>query len=156
PGHPELIVLDTTSPDQILDAEKRIDIRKSLFIAASKSGGTIETMSLYSYFWQKLGKAGAQNPGENFIAITDPGTSLAKLARQKKFRRCFENPADIGGRYSALSLFGLVPMALIGVDIRKLLERTAAFAKDGKVLMNPAMDPGIRLGAALGVLANAG
>jgi transaldolase/glucose-6-phosphate isomerase len=155
-GYPQLIVLDTTSPEHIAAATASLDLKRSLFVAASKSGGTIETMSLYAYFWKKLEEAGVTQPGGNFIAITDPGTWLSKLAKEKKFRRTFENPADIGGRYSALSLFGLVPMALIGLDVKKLLTRAIAFAKDGRTLMNAALDPGIRLGAALAVLAKQG
>ncbi|MGI8905661.1 MAG: bifunctional transaldolase/phosoglucose isomerase [Candidatus Sumerlaeaceae bacterium] len=155
-GYPQLIVLDTTSPEHIAAATGAMDVKRSLFIAASKSGGTIETMSLFKYFWKKLEEAGVAQPGGNFIAITDPGTSLGKLAKEKKFRKTFENPADIGGRYSALSLFGLVPMAMIGMDVKTLLERAVAFSRDGRTMMNAALDPGIRLGAALGVLAKSG
>lgn len=155
-GYPELIVLDTTAPDAIMLAEKQFDPTKTLFIVASKSGGTLETMSLYHYFNGVLAEDGVKNRGQHFIAITDGGSSLEKLAKKEKFRAVFVNPSDIGGRYSALSLFGLVPMALIGVDIEKLLKRAIAFAADLPALAPVESDAGVRLGAVLGNLARVG
>jgi glucose-6-phosphate isomerase len=155
-GYPELVVLDTTSPEAIRSALQSMDIRKALFIVASKSGGTVETMSLYRFFNGELEKQGVANPGNHFVAITDPGTSLEKLAKAQKFRALFVNPADIGGRYSALSMFGLVPMALIGVDIEKLLKRAVAFSADLPALVPVQAEPAVRLGAVLGTLAKEG
>ncbi|MEK6576742.1 MAG: transaldolase, partial [Nitrospirota bacterium] len=122
-GYPDLIVLDTTDPATILNVEKRLDLTKTLFIVASKSGTTIEVESLYCYFYEKLKAMKRDSIGEHFIAITDPGTPLEGLAKRERFRRLFINPPDIGGRYSALSWFGLIPAALIGMDIKLFLER---------------------------------
>lgn len=155
-GFPELVVLDTTSPDAIAACEEKIDLRRSLFVPASKSGGTIETNSLYKYFFHRLEEAGVREPGAHFIAITDPGTSLQALAAEYGFRRTFINPPDIGGRFSALSFFGLVPMALLGLNVRVLLERAVAFSRDAHSLVPAAADPSVRLGATLAVLAQAG
>ncbi len=121
-GFPQLFVLDTTVPQTILDVERRIDLAHALFIVASKSGGTIEVMSLFKYFKDKVEQAGLPI-GEHFMAITDPGTSLGKLASEYRFRKTFLNPPDIGGRFSALSYFGLAPLALIGGDVNRLLMR---------------------------------
>ncbi len=155
-GFPQLVVLDTTSPDAIRAARKRMDLGKTWFIVASKSGGTLETMSLYKYFCQELESAGSKAPGAHFIAITDPGTSLESLAREKGFRAVFINPPDIGGRYSALSMFGLVPMALIGIDVEKVLRRAVAFTADLATLVLVQHEPSVRLGAVLGTLAQEG
>ena len=108
-GFPELIILDSTDPARIRAVENMIDIDNTLFIVASKSGTTIETLSLYRYFWQQTDAKGHQ-----FLAITDPETPLAHLAQENQFRKSFINPADIGGRYGALSYFGMVPAAIIG------------------------------------------
>jgi glucose-6-phosphate isomerase len=116
PGYPTLAVMDTTDPASILQAEREVDLQKTLFLVSTKSGTTIETVSLFQYFYEKVGRAGHQ-----FAAITDPGSKLENIARQYKFRYTFFNPVDIGGRYSALSYFGLVPAALIGVNLERLL-----------------------------------
>jgi len=145
-GYPELIVLDNTSPDAVRAVEKRIDLTKTLFIPASKSGTTIETSSFYKYFNSRLISAGVQNVGDYFAAITDPGTSLAELARREDFRGLFENPPDIGGRFSALSLFGLVPMALLGLDIAQVLTRAAAYALDRSEVVRAESNSAVRLG----------
>ena len=152
PKNPRLYVLDTTDPAWILSVKENLDLKKTLFIFASKSGGTIEPSSQFKYFWSLLKKAGVKKPGNNFAAITDPGTGLAKLAKEKKFRRIFLNFPDIGGRFSALSYFGLVPAALCGADIKKLLERaidTANMCKNPELMKNP----GAMLGAMLGGMA---
>ena len=152
PGYPKLVVLDTTDPDQIALARKEINLEKTLFIFASKSGGTIEPSSQFKYFHSLLEKAKTPRPGSRFIAITDSGTSLEKLAKDKKFRKIFINPSDIGGRFSALSYFGLVPAALCGTDVKKLLERavnTASLCKAEETAKNP----GALLGAVMGTLA---
>lgn len=131
PSYPKLFVLDTTNPDWINDVEKQIKIDKTLFIFSSKSGSTVEPNSQFKYFYSKLKKK-VKNPGKNFIAITDKNTSLEKLATKHKFRKIFINPSDIGGRFSALSYFGLVPAALCGVNIRKLLEKAIQTISDVK------------------------
>ena len=123
-GFPSLVVLDTTDPSTILSLEESGDLTRTFFLVSSKSGTTLETNALAAYFWERTGGKGAQ-----FAAITDPGTSLAALARARGFRRVFENAPDIGGRYSALSCFGLVPAALIGVDVSEVLARAAAMAE---------------------------
>jgi glucose-6-phosphate isomerase len=153
---PELIVLDNTSPDAVKAVEKQIDLKSTLFIPASKSGTTIETNSFYKYFKGRLASAGVKKPGARFIAITDPGSPLVELARKDKFRRLFENPADIGGRFSALSFFGLVPMALLGIDVEELLKRSVAFTQDGGDIVPVQANQPVRLGAALATWAKAG
>ncbi len=122
----DLIVLDTTDPAAILDTERRLDMERTAFIVSSKSGTTIETLSLFRYFGEKVRETRDGGPLDNFVAITDPGTPLEKQAEREGFNRVFLNPEDIGGRYSALSLFGLVPATLVGVDIERLLERAAS------------------------------
>ncbi|MBO7605361.1 MAG: hypothetical protein J6S61_02715, partial [Elusimicrobiaceae bacterium] len=145
-GYPALFVLDTTNPTKILEVTSKIDLGKTLFIFASKSGGTVEPSSQFAYFYGLLSKK-VQNPGSHFIAITDPNTGLVKLAEEKHFRKVFINKADIGGRFSALSLFGMVPAALAGIDIEKLL-KTAK--ETGDVFQNTEDNPAIVLGSLMG------
>jgi len=121
PGFPELLVLDSTDPDVIAAFKQRIDIERCLFIIASKSGSTTEPNVFQKFWYHELSRR-RDNPGDNFIAITDPGSPLVATAAELKFHRTFLNQADIGGRYSALSYFGMVPAALMGLDIRRLLE----------------------------------
>ena len=155
-GQPQLIVLDTTDPATILDAERAIDLAHTIFIVASKSGGTIETLTQFAYFYEKVRAIAGDQAGQQFLAITDPGTRLETMGSDHHFRAVFLNPPDIGGRYSALSFFGLVPAAIIGVDVEQLLDRAdamrAACAPDRPAHENP----GLRLGAILGTLANGG
>ena len=150
-GYPELIVLDTTNADWVTAARNRIDPAKTLFIFASKSGGTVEPSSQYAYFHEEVKKAGVKDPGQNFCAITDPGTGLETLAKKNKFRKIFLNPADIGGRFSALSMFGMVPAALMGVDIVKLLEiakkEAQTFGPEADFKTNAAVKLGAFMGA---------
>ena len=120
-GRP-LTALDTTHPAAIKEVEEAGDLRRTLFIVASKSGTTVETLSQFAYFFDRT------QDGSQFVAITDPGSKLEEIAREKGFRRAFLNPPDVGGRYSALSYFGLVPAALIGVDIGALLDAAARMA----------------------------
>ena len=155
-GHPQLHVLDTTDPGTILALRGRIDPADSLFIVASKSGTTTETLSHYAYFREQVVKAKVKQPGRNFAAITDPGTPLQKLARAEKFRWVFANPPDIGGRYSALSYFGLVPGALAGVDIDELLERAAEMAHSCDASVPAEKNPGVWLGGVFGTMAKLG
>ncbi len=149
----ELSVLDTTDPVTLAHLEARLKLKETLFLFSSKSGGTIEPSSLFAYFWDKLTQAGIAEPGEHFAAITDEGTGLHKLAQERKFRKIFVNPSDIGGRYSALSYFGLVPGALLGVDIAKLLERAGVMAHACAATVPTKQNPGAKLGAALGAWA---
>lgn len=146
PEYPELIVLDTTNPDTITRVERQIMGRRALFIVSTKSGTTVETMSLYRYFFSIKD----QN-GDNFIAITDPGTPLDTEAQEKGFWKIFRNPADIGGRYSSLSYFGLVAAAAMGVDVEEMLLRARRMLR-----LHDARHPGVWLGAALGVAQKAG
>jgi transaldolase/glucose-6-phosphate isomerase len=144
-------VIDSTDPKAVKDLTRRIDIKKSFFIVASKSGGTVETRSQEAYFIGQLKKAGVKNFGRHFAVITDQGSSLEKFARQNKYRHIFLNPADIGGRYSALSYFGLVPAYFAGVDLNKLLDRAVTFEKilrDRNGETNPALVLGTLMAAA--------
>ena len=145
-----LEVLDTTDPASIRALEERIDLDRTLFIAASKSGSTVETLSQLAYFAQQV-----TDPGR-FVVITDPGSPLATLGTERGFRRVFLNPPDIGGRYSALSYFGLVPAALVGVDLLQLLDRAREMAQACHACVPPADNPGAWLGAVLGEAALAG
>ncbi len=150
-GYPELIVLDTTNADWVHAARTHIDPAQTLFIFASKSGGTVEPSSQYAYFHEEVKKAGVKDPGQNFCAITDPGTGLETLAKKNKFRKIFLNPADIGGRFSALSMFGMVPAALMGVDIVKLLkiaqQEAQSFGPEADFKTNAAVKLGALMGA---------
>jgi transaldolase/glucose-6-phosphate isomerase len=149
-GYLQLLVLDNTDPAAIIDVEKKIDIEKTLFIVASKSGTTKETLSFFQYFYHQLEVKNKNNPGNNFVAITDDGTPLVKTAEQYKFRKVFINPPDLGGRYSVLSDFGLVPMALMGIDIKSFL-LSAKQMEDSCDGVPAALNPGLSLGAVLGV-----
>lgn len=155
-GYPDLIVLDTTDPVTILNVEKSIDLTKTLFIVASKSGTTIEVESLYCYFYEKLKAIKLDLTGDHFIAITDPWTPLEGLARTENFRRIFLASQDIGGRYSALSYFGLVPAALIGIDLNAFLDRAEEMVYASASCIPAEENPGIRLGAILGELGTEG
>jgi len=150
-----LTVLDTTDPGAIRAARERLKLAHTLFLVSSKSGTTTEMLALYRFFRAEL-EAQVASPGAHFVAITDPDTPLARLAAEGRFRRTFLNPPDIGGRFSALSLFGLVPAALIGVDLERLLERAAVMAAACGPGVAAADNPGLRLGAALGGFALAG
>ena len=157
PGYPELIVLDSTVPAWVRSVAGSIDPARTLFLVSSKSGSTTEPNMFYAYFRSLVEEAlGEEQAGGNFIAITDPGSSLETLARQKGFRRVFSNPADIGGRYSVLSYFGMVPAALTGVDIVTLLDR-ADCMREGTASCVPAHEnPGAWLGSVMGALARRG
>ena len=124
PGFPELLVLDSTDPDVIAAFMERIDVERCLFVIASKSGSTTEPNVFYKFWYEEVSKR-RENPGDNFIAITDPGSPLVETAAELKFHRTFLNQPDIGGRYSALSYFGMVPAALMGLDVRESSRRSA-------------------------------
>lgn len=148
PGFPRFHALDSTSPDQIEALEAKLDLAKTLFIVASKSGSTLEPNILKDHFFARVNKAGRQ-----FAAITDPGSSMEKEAKEKSYAHIFYGEPSIGGRYSVLSRFGLVPGAAMGIDIARLLNATGEAVtrcKNGDDLEN---NPGAMLGLALGVLA---
>ena len=155
-GFPVLHVLDTTDPDAITQLEGRLDLTHTLFLVASKSGTTLETTSHLAHFWEAITATGAAHPGEHFAAITDPGTPLANLAAERGFRRLFENPGDIGGRYSALSFFGLVPAAVMGLDVGLLLDRAIAMRATCAASTLPELNCGLELGSALSLAHAAG
>ena len=135
-------VLDTTHPEAIRRLERGLDVERTLFLASSKSGSTIETRSHLEYFWERTGGRGLQ-----FAAITDPGSELDSLAHERGFRAVFPGEPAIGGRYSALSMFGIVPAALMGVDLTRFLERAAELVADSKL---ESANPGLELGLSLG------
>jgi glucose-6-phosphate isomerase len=151
-GGRRFFVLDSTDPAAIQQVDRSIDLAHTLFIVASKSGKTIETLSQFFYFHHRVTQAGLAPAGGSFLAITDRGSYLDSLAGEYSFRMTFRNPADIGGRYSALSYFGLVPAALWGVDIAAVLDSALEMRKacgpDGDADANPALELGSLLGAA--------
>src|SRR5258705_2684531 len=155
PGYPELLVLDSTDPDVLAAYENRIEIEHCLFVIASKSGTTAEPNVFYKFWYDQLGKR-SPNPGENFIAITDPESLLVERAAELGFQRVFLNQADIGGRYSALSYFGMVPAALMGIDLKKLLDRAKQMAQACAAVMPAAANPAVQLGTFIGECATAG
>ena len=142
-----LQVLDSTDPGALLAIEASLELEHTIFVVSTKSGGTIETLSLFHHFW-----ASCPN-GAQYVAITDPGSSLAALAAERGFRRTFLNDADVGGRYSALTFFGLVPAALMGVDLSRLLDGAGVAAEACAGYHAPEHNSGLWLGAALGALA---
>jgi transaldolase/glucose-6-phosphate isomerase len=151
-GCPNLRVLDTTHPAAIRELEHAVDVERTAFVVSSKSGGTLETLSLFRYFFDRV-KATSPNPGQQFVAITDPGSSLEALATEREFWRTFLAPKDVGGRYSALSVFGLLPAAILGLDVGRLL--TTAHAQAAACAGDDA-NPGLELGAVLAAAAAAG
>lgn len=158
-GYLDLQVLDSTTPGAVLNVSRNIDPAKTLFIVSTKSGGTVETISFMKYFYNlTLKKLDEQNVGNHFIAITDPGSGLESLAKELKFRKIFLNDPNIGGRYSALSYFGLVPAALIGVDLKKLLDRAQTMACNSEGCNCPVHgdNTAAQLGAVTGELAQQG
>ena len=155
PGFPALRVLDSTHPDALRALDESIDLKQTLFLVSSKSGGTIETISFYKYFFHRV--AGElKNPGDHFVAITDPGSKLEAMAREQHFRRVFSSPADVGGRYSVLTYFGLLPAALIGIDVAEFLQQAAVIEAATGPGVPAAENPALVLGAVLGELALAG
>ncbi len=155
-GRPELHVLDSTVPSRVRSVEARVDLARTLCIVASKSGSTTEPLAFQKYFFQRMREAKGDRAGENFIAITDPGSLLEQTARTLKFRRIFPGVPDIGGRYSALSNFGMVPAALMGVNVDVLLSRAERMRLSCDAPVPAPDNPGVMLGAALGALAKAG
>ena len=157
PGYPELIVLDSTVPAWVRSVAETVDPAHTLFLVSSKSGSTTEPNMFYAYFRDLVEQAtGREEAGRHFIAVTDPGTSLEKMAGEQRFRRVFLNPTDIGGRYSILSYFGLVPAAVIGLDVAKLLDRADGMRRSTAADIPVNENPGAQLGAVMGALAKKG
>jgi glucose-6-phosphate isomerase len=155
-GRPELIVLDSTVPASIREVEGMIDPAHAMFVVASKSGTTTEPSVFYAYFFDIVRRQKGDNAGENFIAITDPGTLMEAQARRDTYRLIFLNPGDVGGRFSALSYFGMVPAALMGLDVKALLDRADEAVRACRPEATARENPGAWLGAALGALAQEG
>ena len=156
-GHPELFVLDSTDPGQIRAIERQIDVARTLFIVSSKSGSTLEPSIFKQYFFNRAGQlVGADRAGSHFIAITDPGSRLEQVATADRFRRVLFGVPSIGGRYSALSDFGMAPAAIMGLDVARFLEHAAAMAERCGASVPPDENPGALLGIRLGVLARHG
>ncbi len=151
-----LTVLDTTDPATILRIGNEVPLSETLFIVASKSGSTAEPNALADYFYEKLKAMKGSYAGDNFIAITDPRSELVSVAKERRFRHTFLNFADIGGRYSALSYFGLVPAALLGVNVGEFLTRALRMARACDSCVPAEMNPGLCLGAAMAELASKG
>jgi len=149
-GFPELYVLDSTDPAMVALCRDGLEPKTTLYIVSSKSGTTTEPTAFMSYFYDRVRQEKGDKAGENFVAITDPGSPLIAEAQKRGFRKVFQNPPDIGGRYSALSYFGLVPAALMGVDVRKLLERAHLMAQRCGPGVGAPENPGVWLGAVLG------
>ena len=157
PGWPELSVLDSTDPAQIRAGEARVDLARTLFVVSSKSGTTLEPNIFKQYFFERVQQTvGPGKAGERFIAITDPGSKLEQVARADGFRHVLFGLPSIGGRYSALSDFGMAPAALMGLDVARLIETARAMARACAAPGPAADNPGAALGAILGVLASRG
>jgi glucose-6-phosphate isomerase len=156
PGALDLAVLDSTSPAAVREVAERIDLARTFFLVSSKSGGTAEVSAFEKYFFEWTRAKLGDRAGRSFAAITDPGTPLEALARARGYRRTFLNPSTIGGRFSALSYFGVVPAALIGADLDGALDAALAEATRSGARVPAARNPGVMLGAALGELALAG
>src|SRR5262249_44507051 len=141
-GSPVLLVLDSTDPETIRKLESEVDVANTLFIVSSKSGSTTEPNAFFQYFYDKVKAVKGSRAGENFVAITDPGTNMEKRAQEHDFRRIFLNPPDIGGRYSALSYFGMVPASVQGFDFKTLLDRADRIAHACDSCVPVAENPG--------------
>ena len=158
-GYLDLALLDSTDPRAVLDRAAWADAGRTLFVVSTKSGGTVETISLFKYFYNRVAvEVGPGAAGSRFIAITDRGSGLDELAKRYYFRATFHGDPNIGGRFSALSPFGLVPAALIGADLDRLLDRAVAAMAECRPSVDTALstNPGAVLGATLGALARAG
>jgi transaldolase/glucose-6-phosphate isomerase len=152
----DLHVLDSTDPEMVAELARSIPVETTLFLISSKSGTTTEPLALFEYFWAVAEPLLGARAGEHFAAITDPGTPLEKLAQEHGFRASFAGPPDVGGRYSALSAFGLVPAALLGADVRAMLAGGEAMARACGPQVDAALHPGLQLGAFLSLGAERG
>ncbi len=151
----EFHVLDSTDADSVRAVRRKITLQETLFIVSSKSGGTIEPLTLLAYFWDEVSQI-SDSPGDHFVAVTDPGTSLESLARKRKFREVFAAPSDVGGRFSAMSIFGLLPASLMGMDLEELHQgalQMSAVCQPGSSAVH---NPGLFLGAVMGAAARNG
>ena len=155
-GGPRLHILDSTDPAQIRALESAIDIKNTLFVVSSKSGSTLEPNIFKDYFFAHVQESFGDKAGDRFVAVTDPGSAMEKAARNQNFRRIFFGDPAIGGRYSVLSAFGLVPAAAIGIDLQRFLTLTQLMMHACGADVAPADNPGVLLGAALGTAARAG
>jgi len=155
-GSPRLLVLDSTDPAQVRSFEEKTDPARTIYVVASKSGATLEPSILRDYFLERAKETLGPGTGSRFLAITDPGSDLEKEARRDHFRAVFPGMPSIGGRYSALSNFGLVPAAIAGIDVTTLLDRTLVLARSCAAWVPPTENPGVILGATLGVLGRRG
>lgn len=155
-SYPQLHVLDSTVPGAVRALEKKIKVEKTLFIVASKSGSTTEPRMFHRYFYSRVREKLGDKAGRNFIAVTDPDTQLVADAKRDQFRRVFLNPPDLGGRYSALSFFGMLPFAVMGGDVRRLLERAERMVQACGAEVAVDEDPGAQLGALLAGCARQG
>jgi transaldolase/glucose-6-phosphate isomerase len=156
-GFPELHVLDSTDPSQVKTLESQVDLARTVFIVSSKSGSTLEPNIFKQYFFERLKQVvGAAQAGSRFLAITDPGSKMQQIAENDSFRNIFFGLPSIGGRYSALSNFGLVPAALMGVDLSRFLDLTQEMVHSSQSSVPIEQNPGVVLGTILGVLAGAG
>src|SRR5215467_2914805 len=157
PGHPELHVLDSTDPAQIKSIESQVDLAKTLCFVASKSGSTLEPNIFKQYFFDRMEQTvGKGKAGERFIAITDPGSKMQQVAERDRFRKIFFGVPSIGGRYSALSDFCIVPATVMGLDLRKFLDRTEEIVQACGPEVPVEQNPGAVLGAIFGTLGNLG
>jgi glucose-6-phosphate isomerase len=149
-GFPELHILDSTVPSQIRAVESKIDLAKTLFFVSSKSGSTLEPNIFQAYFYDRVAQTvGRENAGKHFVAVTDPNSKMQQVAEQNNFRQIFYGDPEIGGRYSALSDFGMTPLAAMGVDVADFLQRTSEMVEACKN-ENASENPGVTLGAILG------
>jgi len=156
PGFPELLILDSTDPAQIAALHARVDLAKTLCIVSSKSGGTLEPNIFKAYFWDAMKSAVGEKAGRHFVAVTDPGSKMQHVAEADGFRQVFMGDPSIGGRYSVLSNFGMVPAAAMGLDLKAFLHSAALMARTCAAGTPPDENPGVRLGAILGSAAKAG
>ena len=155
-GFPDLVLLDSTDPAAVKQLFERLNLSRTLFIVASKSGDTLEALAFYEYFRGQVEASSVPRAGIHFVAITDPGRPLDKIASETGFRRTFLNPASIGSRYSALSFFGLVPAALMGIDIKALLDRSHGMVEACGNAVSARDNAAVRLGGALAGLSKVG
>jgi transaldolase/glucose-6-phosphate isomerase len=152
----KLSILDSTDPAQVIRAAQKNPVATTLYIVSSKSGGTAEIKAMFNYFWKRAQRSVENNAPEHFIAITDPGTSLEKLAFERKFRKIFLAEPNVGGRYSALTAFGLVPATLLGVDVSQLLDCASWMASECSADQPIGRNPGFVLGSVIGEAASQG
>ena len=155
-GFPELLVLDSTVPAQVRAFEKKVNLAKTLFIVSSKSGSTTEPNVFKQYFFDKVEREVGQEAGSHFIAVTDPGTKLHRMAKGDHFRHIAHGVPTIGGRYSVMSHFGMVPAAVMGVDVPRFLDNAEIMVQSCASVVPPEVNPGVELGIILGTLAQRG